>query len=132
MKKSRLVGVLSATVFSLAIQPTHAMMIDDRIVPSYYSVLDIAAPQPGNDSVTWYGPGTLMEGVTLGMATGWRQLYLSEYSPGHTTTYPQDETSPFDNGKVSSVPEPSMLLLLLASGLVGLIWSARMKSAKNT
>ena len=131
MKKSRLVGVLSATVFSLAIQSTHAMMIDDRIVPSYYSVLDIAAAQPGNDSVTWYGPGTLMEGVTLGMATGWRQLYLSEYSPGHTTTYPQDETSPFDNGKVSSVPEPSMLLLL-ASGLVGLIWSARMKSAKNT
>jgi hypothetical protein len=81
-----------------------------------------------------------MEGVSLGMATGWRQLYISQYGPGHKTTYPQDKTSPFDNGKVfapvdngevTSVPEPPMLLLL-ASGLVGLIWSTRMKSAKNT
>ena len=130
MKKARLASVLSATVFSLAIQPTHAIMIDDRTVPAYFSVLDIAAAQPGNNRVTWYSPGTLMEGVTLGMATGWRQLSLSQFSPGLKTTFPQDKTSPFENGEVSSVPEPPMLLLL-ASGLVGLIWSARMKSAKN-
>jgi hypothetical protein len=132
MKKTQIVSVLCATVLSLASLPSHALLIDDQKAHSRVSVLDIIPIRPGTPatSVTWYAPGTLVEGFTLGKAIGWRQLNIVEASQDPETVFPRGRTrtSPVDNGDVFSVPEPPMLLLL-ASGLVGLIWSARMKSA---
>jgi hypothetical protein len=76
MKKSRLLGAVCASIFSLISISPHAALVDNGGGLIYDDKLDITWAQP-DDSRTWVDAKPWAEGLTLGGVSGWRLPYIS-------------------------------------------------------
>lgn len=76
MKKSRLLGAVCASIFSLILMPSHAELVDNGGGLIYDTVLDITWAQPDAER-TWDDANAWAAELTLGGVSGWRLPYIS-------------------------------------------------------
>ncbi|MGB5298097.1 MAG: hypothetical protein WBN08_19130 [Thiogranum sp.] len=76
MKKSRLLGSVSAGIFLFLSTATSAALVDNGGGLIYDDVLDITWAQPDVPR-TWATANIWASGLTLGGVSGWRLPYIS-------------------------------------------------------